>query len=270
MRKTMFQELSTSLKASLYERVSSPLVGSIVFSWVAFNWKGLAYLLLSDARIEDKIDFFSANYSNVDTNILYPFLSGTTIAVFYPIIAYIPFWIWEQIRSAQRNLKKRLSLSELLSVEQSLQLRNELAQKDTRIREIIAENQVNLTELKGRVEELTKENSSLYFKLSELSPLDPKADPTKVDLADVEYKILNEHTGLEKGYSQYVGGIAHSLMLPDAEVQRAMERLVNIGFIKENGTVEDENGLEATGYILDELGRKYLGYRKADMGTVKA
>ncbi|MGI9920240.1 hypothetical protein [Vibrio owensii] len=266
----MFQELSTSLKASLYERVSSPLVGSIVFSWVAFNWKGLAYLLLSDSKIEEKIKFFSDNYSNVDTNIWFPLLSGTAIAVFYPLIAYIPFWIWEQIQSAQRNLKKRLSLNELLSVEQSLQLRNELAQKDSRIREVIAENQASAKELKGRIEELTKENSSLYFKLSEISPPDPKADPTKVDLAEVEYKILNEHTGLEKGYSQYIGGIAHSLMLPDAEVERAMERLVHIGFIKANGTVEDENGLETTGYVLDELGRKYLGYLKADMVAAKA
>lgn len=32
------EEISTSLKAQLYERVSSPVFGSILVFWLIFNW----------------------------------------------------------------------------------------------------------------------------------------------------------------------------------------------------------------------------------------
>ncbi|EML0316021.1 hypothetical protein V9658_003364 [Vibrio parahaemolyticus] len=263
----MFQELSKSVKANLYERVSSPLIGSIAISWIAFNWKGVLYMLLSDAKIEEKIEYFSSNYSNVDTNFIYPLVAGGLISVIYPITAFIPFWIWEKIQHAQKQLKQTLSMNQLLSVEQSMQLRNELVRKDIKIREIIAENQDTQTELNKTISELTKENRDLYFKLSELTPLDPKADPSKINLSDIQYRILNEHTGLKEGHVQIAPDIGKALMLPDAEVEKALQELELQGFIKNEGYVSDDDGNNVLGYSLNELGRKYLGYKKSQLAA---
>ncbi|EHV9838532.1 hypothetical protein M2G36_20605 [Vibrio vulnificus] len=263
----MFQELSKSVKANLYERVSSPLIGSVAISWVAFNWKAIFYMLLSDAKIEDKIEYFSANYSDIDANIIYPVVVGGTISIVYPLAAFVPFWIWERVQHIQKQLKQTLSMNQLLSVEQSMQLRNELVQKDKKIREIIAENQESQTELNKTIGELTQENRNLYYKLSELSPLDPKADPSKISLPDVQYRILNEHTGLKDGHVQIASDIGKALMLPDAEIERALQELESQGFLKNEGYVNDDSGNNVLGYSLNELGRKYLGYKKSQLAA---
>lgn len=258
----MFQELSTSIKANLYERISSPLVGAIALSWIGFNWKALFYFLFSETKIEAKIAYFEQNYADPYNNLLFPFVVGSCIAIFYPVIAVIPFYISEYAQSYQRSLKKRLSQTELLTVQQSLALRAELAQKDTRLREVIQENQKVSTELEEKIKELRKENSELYYKLSEIEPVSETPKLTEINLSIVEEKILKLHIGMKKGYSQYLSGLAHELELPDAEIQSSIENLLSLGLIKNSGTVEDENGSDVAGYNLSGSGRKYLAMKK--------
>ncbi|PKG77092.1 hypothetical protein CXF80_01450 [Shewanella sp. Actino-trap-3] len=34
----MIKEITNSFKAALYQRVSSPLYGTYIFSWILYNW----------------------------------------------------------------------------------------------------------------------------------------------------------------------------------------------------------------------------------------
>jgi len=153
-------------------------------------------------------------------------------------------------------------MSQLLSVEQSLKLRQEILEKDNKIRTILADNQNQIDELQVTIKQLTKENQDLYYKLSELDVPDPKADPKKINLSDLEYEILNSHTRLQEGHVQIASDIASNLSLDVNEVQKALEDLEGRGFIKYVSKAEDDEGNEHPGYNLDILGRKYLAYRK--------
>ncbi|MBA4501107.1 hypothetical protein [Marinobacterium marinum] len=263
----MFKELSTSIKANLYERISSPLIGSIAISWFYFNWQSILYMVLSDGKIETKLQVFTEQYSNLNTNIIYPVIAGSLIALLYPLVAYIPFWVWEKVQHAQRALKQSLSMKQQLSVEQSLLLRQEILDKDKQIRKIVSENQDATNQLKDIITTLTEENAELYHKLSELTPPDPKADPSKIQLTDTEYQILNAHTGLKDGHVQIAADIASTLNLDLDKVSIALKQLESQNFIKYNAMVEDDDGKDVPGYILDELGRKYLGYKKGQLAN---
>ena len=263
----MFKELSTSIKANLYERITSPLFGSIAISWLYFNWQSIVFMAMSDQKIEAKLKVFTEQYSDVHINFTYPIVFGSLVALLYPIIAYVPFWVWEKVQHAQRNLKQSLSMSQQLTVEQSLLLRNELVDKEKQIKSIVSENQDTVRTLKSNISTLTKENSELYYKLSELTPPDPKADPSKIELTETEYQILNAHTGLKEGHVQIAPDISTNLGLEIENVTIALKQLEAQKFIKFNGDVEDDNGNDVPGYILDELGRKYLGYKKGQSAS---
>lgn len=266
----MFQELTTSLKASLYERTSSPLMGSVLVAWLGFNWKPLLYMMFSGSGIEEKLNFVTENYLDVWNNLFWPIIVGGLLSLVYPVLSYVPFWISEQIQHAQRNLKQKLSMSQLLSVDQSLNLREELIEKDKKIRGILSDNQSQKDELEATIKQLTQENKELYFKLSELDVPDPKADPQKIELSQLEYEILNHHTGLQQGHVQIAKDIASKLDLSVDDVQKALEELEKRGFIKYVSKAEDDEGNDHPGYNLDILGRKYLAYRKGSSSASKA
>lgn len=260
----MFKEMTTSFKASLYERTSSPLMGAIFLVWVGFNWKPLLYMLFSTANIETKLVFVTENYLNLWNNLFWPLIIGGILSLIYPVLSYVPFWVSEKIQHAQRNLKQELSMSQLLSVEQSLSLREELVDKDKKIRDILSDNQNQKSELETTIKQLTEENKDLYFRLSELDVPDPEADPQKIQLSRLEYEILNNHTGLQEGHVQIARDVADNLNQDVNEVQKALEDLEQRGFIKFVSNAEDDEGKDYPGYNLDILGRKYLAYRKAD------
>ncbi|WBA15753.1 hypothetical protein [Salinivibrio proteolyticus] len=256
----MFDELTKSLKSVLYERVSSPLLGSVGLVWLAYNWKPVFYFLLSDEIVEKRIDHIATNYTSFDHNFLYPVLIGGAISIFYPVISFFPFWVAEQIQHIQRNLKQKLSMSQLLTLEQSMALRAELVTKEKRIKSIVADSQTLRAELERQVKNLTDENTDLYHRLSELDIIDPDADPREVVLSSLEKKVLQSHTGMKDDYVQIAEDLASHLDENLDDVEIALNSLKRRKFLNESEYEADKYG-----YTLSKLGRKYLGYQKAQL-----
>ena len=64
----MIANLKKSLSAILYERTSSPFYGTLIVSWLVWNWK-IIYLtfFISEDKIElDKISYISENLSEIN------------------------------------------------------------------------------------------------------------------------------------------------------------------------------------------------------------
>lgn len=110
----MLKDISNTLKAILYERVSNPLLSSIIFAWLYFNWRGIAYFLLSDSGIEAKIDYIDNNYSCFNYNVVYPIITGVAFSVLVPWISCIPFYVKEKSRSIQLRWKQIIEGGQVL------------------------------------------------------------------------------------------------------------------------------------------------------------
>ncbi|MGY3806683.1 hypothetical protein ACWNG8_06085 [Aeromonas veronii] len=152
-------------------------------------------------------------------------------------------------------------MKELLSVEQSLQLRQELMNKETRIREILAENQKEKETFNYEMAKLKQENIQLIFKLSELDVDVKDIEPKYIKLSAIEDEILRLHTGLDDNI-QIISDVAEELSIPEVDVKATFEKLKEKGFIEEGGVTENDSGENVNGYILTDYGRKYLAYKK--------
>lgn len=103
----MLEELSKTVKAQLYERVSSPLLGSFLIAWCGWNYK-FVLVLISSMEAEKKIAYINANlypsmWDRVLEGFTYPLLTSLALIFAYPWPAR---WIFSYSRKQQIMLKK--------------------------------------------------------------------------------------------------------------------------------------------------------------------
>lgn len=100
-------------------RIKSPVFGYFFLSWVAFNWRPLFYLIMSDVIVDERFVYFD-KYTNIYSLILFPFLSAIVIAIFYPWFNYVFLYLCQK-PSDLRNYIQADSEHKLLIRKQKLQ-----------------------------------------------------------------------------------------------------------------------------------------------------
>ncbi len=100
----MIADAMTSIKAYLYEKAVSPLLGSLIISWCAWNYKFLL-MLVSGLSFTDKLKYINILYSNYYDfyfqGILLPVLTSMVYLFLFPFPAQ---WVY------QFSLMMRLTL----------------------------------------------------------------------------------------------------------------------------------------------------------------
>lgn len=86
------------------QRIRSPLIGSIVLAFVAFNWKAIFFVVFSDQAILTRFAFFDAQTS-FKTLACYPISFGLFLGFLTPFLNYfgslIAKWPTEKLRLLQ-------------------------------------------------------------------------------------------------------------------------------------------------------------------------
>ena len=140
-------ELRKSINAILYQRVTSPLFGTLFISWIVWNWKIIytTFFINEDKIDKNKIDYIVENFSDTSSLIWYPLLSTLILITLIPFISNGAFWLSLNFEKWRVNSKNKIEKKQLLTLEQSLQLRQQLLdyerkfesllnQKDTEIK----------------------------------------------------------------------------------------------------------------------------------------
>lgn len=78
-------DVSNSIKESITDKVTHPLLGSFIISWLFFNWKAIYFLLFSDLDVVYKLKAVSENYSNLCLNLLFPLVSSLALVFLLPL-----------------------------------------------------------------------------------------------------------------------------------------------------------------------------------------
>lgn len=104
-------DLIKTLKAQLYDRAISPLLGAFLMSWVAWNHRAIVVLLSKDEPIKkfaylDKVLY--PDWHAFGPAVMFPLLSAIFLIFIYPIPAR---FVYEHVSKEQKRLK--LSSSEL-------------------------------------------------------------------------------------------------------------------------------------------------------------
>ncbi|EOD77282.1 hypothetical protein D515_04420 [Grimontia indica] len=136
----LLADAMTSIKAYLYERAVSPLLGSLIVSWAAWNYKFLL-LWISGMTFPEKLRYvhvlYSSNYEIYWQGILLPFI--TSMAYLF-VFTYPAEWVYRFSLGRQKvlnDLKNEKQENELLTLEQSKAIRNQLAETEKHFEEQI-------------------------------------------------------------------------------------------------------------------------------------
>jgi hypothetical protein len=250
-------DLIKSVKAQLYDRVSSPLLASFLISWLAWNHRMLLVLVSSEFKLVQKFDYvdkvlYPGAYQVICQGFLWPLLSALVLLVIYPIPGR---WIYEHVRKEQKVLKE---------IQQRIEDETPITQEEAHELRLIIRNAAR--EHDKQIRERDEEISSLKKELAEtktvpvapstLSPSEPAPGPPSIKTSDSQTLMLH--------------AIASKDNIADWELRhkfQAGENLAkymhNLDRLQEQGLIESflDDGTER--YRSLPLGRAHLVARQA-------
>lgn len=207
----MLEESKKSIQNILNQRISSPFYGTLIVSWLLWNWK-IIYLTIfvSEQKItSNKIDFIIANYNNVYHLIWLPLLSTFLILTLIPFLTNGAFWLdlkFEQWRIEQKNTIEK---KQLLSIEQSISLREQILSMETRFETLLSDKNAEINQLKLLINELEKANKNNEITIEDIVPITNKNNESDALAAKIlgnsklkkanetiNYHILGNFSGL--------------------------------------------------------------------------
>lgn len=145
----------------LKERLSSPLWGYIILSWIGFNWKHIAVMCLSKAPVEVRIheitasDFFYIRY------LILPCLVGFVLSSIFPYINQASMWL--QSKALEMKIKRKVKADKLEEME--------LATQNLEIERIVQEKErekIITKDMEERAESLREDVMSIEVEVAQL------------------------------------------------------------------------------------------------------
>lgn len=175
--------LMSSLRDSSEQRISNPLYGAFIFSWISFNWKAIAIFLFSERGIYLKIDDIQA-VTNINSLLLNPLKMTLVLMLIVPVLNAI-YAIFNVLIKALHNFsdvydsyfnsvlslrKERVSAKIVTEREKTLALqKQEIAEAEKRTEELKFEaalarkNLIKLEELENKYISQVEEFNSLVI-----------------------------------------------------------------------------------------------------------
>ncbi|KJF86089.1 hypothetical protein [Photobacterium phosphoreum] len=106
----MIKEVTNSIKAALYQRISSPLYGTYIFSWAIYNWELVLQLLFGTNKFDQRLAIFKTGLIPEDgsfnyNTIIVPFIITALILIIQPLLQRFIFIYTEWNKS--EGLKKK-------------------------------------------------------------------------------------------------------------------------------------------------------------------
>lgn len=166
----MFDEARKSINSILYERMTSPLYGTLIITWLIWNWK-IVYLTLfvSEDQIEgDKITYIVHHYCDLWTLIYWPLISTVAIIVLIPFISNGAYWLTLKFNLWRHDQKIKIENNQVLSIEQSIELRTEMANMEARFKESLNSKDEQVKSLLAQISQLNEEAKQLQMEKNRL------------------------------------------------------------------------------------------------------
>lgn len=180
----MLDEFQKSVKAVLYDKLTSPLTGTFFFSWFAWNWKLIYYIILGDneRNIIERIEYIENNFlsPSYTYTVLYPMLTAILLILVYPFITTFAYWVTLIFRQWKKKIKNEIEKNRLLTPEESFEIRNEIEKQ--------GEKYIRMT--KNQTDGIKKLNNEIEFYKNKIKELEKesKTHKKKIKLTNKTYK----------------------------------------------------------------------------------
>lgn len=159
----MIEDLEKSMKATLYDRLTSPLIGSYITAWCLCNYK-IFLIILSELTYQDKIvaiDKLFCGWQDYCWRYGVPLLWAAFYILIYPVIAKFVFKRWQCYIKEKEDIKHKVRSEECLTIEQSQKLKQEIADKSIEFERLTSDKTAIIKTLTEEKSSLLKKNESL-------------------------------------------------------------------------------------------------------------
>lgn len=190
----MLDDLSKSIKAQLYERVSSPLLASFCLSWVAWNYR-FVMVLVSSMPFAEKISYIDTHIFPTYQQVLlqgslYPLLTALFLIFAYPIPAKYVYEYWRKRQRELKEIQQRIDDETPLSREEAREIRREALKASLDYDKEIQSKSAEIVRLKELIEELQQVAPSKLPLQPDQSYSPPPVSPN--DLSNPQFEMLDE------------------------------------------------------------------------------
>jgi len=243
-----------SIRAHLYERTSSPLTGSFLLSWLAWNYRFIL-LLISGTPINDK-------YLIIDTvlyatwqqiylqGLLFPIITAILYIFIYPYPAKFVFKFSRKRQKEIVDAKKEIEGETLLTISESRAIRAEAYKIEEELQNTITRKDSEIQRLKSEIDEFKAINLTKNSKSKKISPKASKPISTKEDITDSQIKVLT----IIGESPNYIGetSLLNSYGKDHVKLKYDLQELENNNYISKSMGSGDYL------FTLTHKGRKYL------------
>lgn len=228
----MWEELTKSVKAALYDRIASPLLGTFVVSWVLWNHRFVTVLFsgmepASKFRFVDTVLYPAWEYV-LWQMIVFPLLTTVLFIFLYPYPARIVFEFTRQQQKRLKEIRQRIEDETPLTAAESKQIRTTalqaqlLYEKD--MRALTEENQLLRTELQKLLAQGEKRP-----KRAETQPAKVTTEPVRIgaELSEEAIKalvLLSEVEGVS--YDAYIDELAQKAKISKIRAKHLYDQLI--------------------------------------------
>lgn len=238
----MLDDVLKSIRSYLYDRAVSPLMGSFLVSWCAWNYKFILVFFSGESILEKFRIINEVLYPNGTMvflfGVIYPLATALGYLFFYPYPAKIVFAFSRKRQKEINDIKKTIEEETLLTVEESRSIRQAVYKlEDEFMREISRKNS-EIEKLKSDIEVLSlSSNQGALAADKILDKIDEEID--ELDSAQIE---ILKFIGLE----------------PTGELEKNILNSFETGHLKVKYYLGE---LEQKGYVESVFDPKFMGHR---------
>lgn len=250
----MLDDLAKTVKAQLYERVSSPLIGAFTLSWLAWNYR-FVLVILSSMSVQEKFAYIDTSlFGSYQTVLLhgalYPALTTLALIFIYPIPAKFVYEYWRKRQRELKEIQQRIDDETPLTREEARELRHETLNARLEFEQELGRRSDEIARLKETIKELQPIASPSPIKQIKAAQ-QKKEDASSATLDNNQVQML-------KSIAESANGLQVTNLISSSGNERIRAEY-NLGELEEKkyASRDFETG---RGYVVraTHLGRSYL------------
>lgn len=211
----MLDDISKSIRADLYERASSPLLGAFLTSWLIWNWKTVL-VVFSGMEVIEKVNHIDAViYSEFWPSVIFllagPLATALLFLYLYPIPAKHVYRHFREQQKSLKAIKVEVEEDTPLSQEEHNKLRRRISDMESAFYEELTRKDAEIDRLRSLLESkakpitrMTKGSGEAESKMPEPSKSFPLSDTdqpviTEIILGDESYQLGRDYQRSDPG-----------------------------------------------------------------------
>ncbi len=189
--KQMLEEFSKTVKSQLYERASSPLLGSFIIAWCIWNHRFIM-VIFSELSFQEKITYidfhvFGGWPDSFINGIIIPLIAALFMIIIYPWPARFLYGYWRIQQNKIKSAQQKIDGDVLLSADESREIRQAEIKAKIEFDALLRSKNEEIASLREIIEAM---NNQLLSRQAQNQDVQIENKPND-ELSDSQMKLLN-------------------------------------------------------------------------------